>query len=191
LLFLGVRLQGCRRGRLVLPLRGPQEEVTANWFEITAIQVKMEVETKTFDVGVCCWLPFAWALLACAAVPPPPSPCQNRHARPRGTRSPVGLVVGVVGAAQHRGARRTFPPSPFPLHLCAHRPCSETIADSSETLPARLKLRASPLDLALVDTVDLDQAYSWWSYRDIISWSCPLPNELHLSIVRWFACRIR
>ncbi len=60
----------------------------------------------------------------------------------------------------------------------------ETVADSSETLPPKLKLRASPLDLALVDIVDPDQAYSWWSYRDIISWSCPIPNELHLSIVR-------
>lgn len=88
--------------------REGQEEVVASWLEVVSIQVKMELETKTFDV--------------------------------------------------------------------------ETVADSSETLPPKLKLRASPLDLALVDIVDPDQAYSWWSYRDIISWSCPIPNELHLSI---------
>ena len=28
-----------------------QDEVMANWLEVTAIQVKMEQDTKTFDVG--------------------------------------------------------------------------------------------------------------------------------------------
>jgi hypothetical protein len=132
----------------------------ANWLEVTSIQVKMEQDTKTFDVGT-------------------PSASPHRYLF-------RGLHLHVVSLLPSDRLMWALFPTPL-IHaatLVSPLGWADTVADSSESLPTKVKLRASPLDLALIDMVDPDQAYTWWSYRDIISWSCPIPNELHLSIVR-------
>lgn len=61
---------------------------------------------------------------------------------------------------------------------------AEVVADSTESLPTELNLRCTATDMALLDIDDEDQAHTCWSYRDIASWSCPIDQELHITVVR-------
>ena len=49
-----------------------------------------------------------------------------------------------------------------------------TVADSTEALPEKLMLRATPTDLALLDATDADQAHTCWSYRYAACCGSPL-----------------
>jgi hypothetical protein len=71
---------------------------------------------------------------------------------------------------------------------------TEATAASMDVLPPNVQLRVTPIDLAVVEPTDTDQAITCWSYRDVLSWSCPVPKELHLTVVRVAAptlCRRR
>ena len=56
------------------------------------------------------------------------------------------------------------------------------LADSTETLPASLLIRVSGTEIALLDVSDPDLAHTCWSFKDIASWSNPIPSELHFTI---------
>ncbi len=56
------------------------------------------------------------------------------------------------------------------------------LADSTETLPAHLLIRVSATEIALLDVMDPDLAHTCWSFKDIASWSNPIPSELHFTI---------
>lgn len=56
------------------------------------------------------------------------------------------------------------------------------LADSTETLPASLLIRVSGTEIALLDVNDPDLAHTCWSFKDIASWSNPIPSELHFTI---------
>jgi len=56
------------------------------------------------------------------------------------------------------------------------------LADSTETLPASLLIHVSSTEIALLDVSDPDLAHTCWSFKDIASWSNPIPSELHFTI---------
>jgi hypothetical protein len=56
------------------------------------------------------------------------------------------------------------------------------LADSTETLPSSLLIRVAATEIALLDVADPDLAHTCWSFKDIASWSNPIPSELHFTI---------
>lgn len=60
---------------------------------------------------------------------------------------------------------------------------AEVVTDSTESLPPKVTLRATALNLVVLSGEDDSVALTCTSYDQITSWKCPIPTELLIRLV--------